>query len=771
MKGIASIDLSTWIIKHRLWLMFASILILLTTAFGAQFLTINNDTRVFFSDKNPQLKALDILENTYSKDQSIIFIIAPKNGNIFTPEKLAVIEKMTKRAWQVPYSRRVDSITNFQHTYASEDDLIVGDLAENAEQLSQEEISRIKQIALAEPMLINRLVSPSGHVSSVFVNCLYPGESLKEVPDITAFSRDLTAEFREQYPDIDIYLFGTIPVDNAFGEISLDDMQNLIPFMYLTLIIIIGLSLRSVTVMFTTFLIILMSVATGMGMAGWLGVSLTTASIAAPTIIMTLAVANSVHLQSTVYQLMREGTKKHDAIVESLRVNLQPIFLTSATTAIGFLSMNFSDAPPFRDLGNIVAIGVIAALVYSVAFLPPLLRILPLRAKQKFIPKGSQCCSWLASFVIRRCDIIFWSSLIMILLLSAGMMRIEFNDNFVHYLGERYDIRQAANFYEQNLSGSDVIEYSLQSGEAGGISEPEYLATVEAFANWYSQQLKVVHVSAITDTIKRLNKNMHGDDEAYHRIPESRELAAQYLLLYEMSLPFGLDLNNQINVDKSATKFTAIIRDTSTKEIRELDERAREWLQNNAPIEMFTYGSGLSVIWAHISERNIQNMLGAAFGALVLISLILIFALKSVRLGLLSLLPNLAPAFMAFGIWGITVGEVGLGLSVVVAMTLGIIVDDTIHFISKYLRAHREQGMGPEEGIIYAFHTVGTAMWVTTAALVAGFLVLTLSGFRMNAEMGLLSAITILLALVLDFLFLPTVLMKSYKQRKKVADS
>jgi len=766
MSHVSDSDFSIFIIRHRWWMIFVSILVLFVTAYGVQFLTVNNDTRVFFSEKNPQLQALDALENTYTKDQSVIFIIAPKHGDVFNREVLTAIESLTERSWQTPYSIRVDSITNFQYARAIEDDLIVESLAENARQLSDEGINHIRDIALSEPMLINRLLSPSGLVTSVFVTCLYSGKSLEEVPEITAFSRNLVDEFRSRYPDLDIRLFGSVLVDNAFGEISLDDMQNLIPFMYLTLIVIIGLSLRSVVAMFTTFLIILMSMATGLGVAGWLGISLTTASITAPTIIMTLAVADSVHLQSTIYRLMREGWGKHDAIVESLRINFQPVLLTSVTTAIGFLSMNFSDAPPFRDLGNIVAIGVMAALLYSIIFLPPLLTLLPLRAKQKFRSEESQCCNWLASFVIRRRDTIFWTTLIVIVLLCAGMMRIELNDNFVHYLGERYEIRQAANFYERHLSGSDVIEYSLQAGESGGISNPDYLATVEAFANWYKQQPKVVHVSAITDTIKRLNKNMHGDDESYYRIPESRELAAQYLLLYEMSLPFGLDLNNQINVDKSATKFTAIIRDTSAKEIRELDERARAWLKENAPAGMYTYGSGLSVIWAHISERNINNMLVAAFGALVLISMILILALKSVRLGLLSLLPNLAPAFMAFGIWGITMGQVGLGLSVVVAMTLGIIVDDTIHFISKYLRAHREQGLGPEEGVRYAFHTVGTAMWVTTAALVAGFLVLTLSGFRMNSEMGLLSAVTILLALVMDFLFLPVLLMKSYKHKE-----
>ena len=164
-------------------------------------------------------------------------------------------------------------------------------------------------------------------------------------------------------------------------------------------------------------------------------------------------------------------------------------------------------------------------------------------------------------------------------------------------------------------------------------------------------------------------------------------------------------------------------------------------------------------MFSHIGMRNIISMLSGTAIALVLISLILVVALRSIKFGALSLLPNLAPALMAFGAWGILVGEVGLAVSVVVAMTLGIVVDDTIHFLSKYLRARKERGMNAEDAIRYAFNTVGVALTVTTVVLVAGFLVIAQSNFKVNAEMGLLTAITIAIALIVDFLFLPALLL------------
>jgi len=748
------------VVRRRWWIIVATVLIVAVAAAGMRFLTFNNDTRVFFSKQNPQLKALEALENTYNKTNNVLFVIAPKNGNVFTRKTLAAVEELTELSWQMPYSSRVNSITNFQHTRAKEDELIVEDLVQGAGNLSDDDLLRIKRIALSEPLLGNRLLSPVGHVTGVSVIILAPGKSLNEAPKVAAFARKMADEFRKKHPGIKLYLTGGVMMDNAFGEAGLKDMTTLVPLMLLTLVVIVGLSLRSFAGTFTTLIITMISMVTGMGMAGWLQILITAASSSAPTIILTLAVADSVHILATIFQQMRQGNSKYEAIAESVRINLQPVFLTSITTVIGFLTMNFSDAPPFRDLGNIVALGVTAAFAYSVLFLPALMAVIPVRVKPKADEAVCPGCDRLASFVINRRKMIFWGSLIVIVALTAGMLRIELNDNWIKYFDKSYDIRRASDFTEENLTGFHIIEYSLESGETGGINNPDFLATVDKFAGWYRQQPKVVNVNTITDTMKRLNKNMHADDESYYRIPKQRDLAAQYLLLYEMSLPFGLDLNNQINVDKSATRMIVTLKNTSTTELREMDEKARAWLRANAPESMFTYGSGLSVIWAHLSQRNINSMLGASFVALVLISAILTLALRSFKLGILSLIPNLAPAFMAYGIWGLTVGQVGLGLSVIAAMTLGIVVDDTVHFMSKYIRARREHNLNPAGAVRYSFDTVGTAMWITTLALVAGFMVLALSGYNMNADMGLLSAITISLALILDFLFLPALLMK-----------
>ncbi|MYA80681.1 MAG: MMPL family transporter [Acidobacteriia bacterium] len=256
--------------------------------------------------------------------------------------------------------------------------------------------------------------------------------------------------------------------------------------------------------------------------------------------------------------------------------------------------------------------------------------------------------------------------------------------------------------------------------------------------------------------MKRLNKNMHGDDDAFHRLPGDSELAAQYLLLYELSLPFGSDLNDRIDVAKSSTRMSVVVGDASAREQREIDERAQAWLSANSP-QLAGPASGVSMVFAHLSLRNISSMLRGTIIAMALISFILIWVFKSVRLGLISLLPNFIPAAMSFGLWGYLVGRVGIAGSVMTVIAFGIIVDDTIHFLSKYLSARRK-GLPAPEAVQSSFRTVGQALWTTTGVLSAGFLVFAASGFEVSWALGLLVSITLMFALVADFLLLPALL-------------
>ena len=764
-KGTAGVDYAygRWIVRNRWVVLVLSIIAFAIAASGVRFLTMNPDARVFFSEDNPHLVALEQLENTYVKAENLLFILAPQDGEVFTRRTLEAVEWLTEKCWQTPYSTRVDSISNFQHTRADGDDLVVRDLIQNAAQFSDEDVSMVRAIALDRPALAGRLLSHKGHVTAVQVLVIKPEKSLNEVPEIMVFARDLREQFQAKYPNIDVYLNGSVAINMAFAEIPLQELKKLLPLMFLLILVIIGISTRTTWGTIATFLVIFMSVFIALGVAGWAGAVLVPSSEIAPIIILTLSVAHSVHILSSMRLSMQGGLGKHDALVEALRINMAPVFITSITTTIGFMCMNFSDAPPFRLLGNIVATGVMVAFVLSITLLPSLVSILPARVAQRN-GIGSRVMDRLAGFVVMHREKLFWGTGAAIVVLALGILRIDLDDNFLKYFDHSVPIRITSDFTESNLNGLQMLQYSVPARDEGGIADPDYLTKLEAFGRWFKSQPKVTHVAAITEVFKRLNESMNGDDPDFYRLPEERDLAAQYLLLYEMSLPYGLDLNNQINVRKSASQLMVSVKEISSKEIRQLDARAQVWLSENMP-GAHAPGTGLSVVFSYISGRNINSMLAGSITALVVISMILIFALRSLKMGLISLIPNLFPAAMAFGLWGYVQGNVGLAIAIVLAMTLGIVVDDTVHFLSKYLRARREHGMDAVEATRYAFRTVGVALWITSITLVTGFGVLSISSFKVNSDMGLLSGITIAFALLADFLFLPPLLMKLDRAR------
>nr|VFK51759.1 MAG: hypothetical protein BECKTUN1418D_GA0071000_10111 [Candidatus Kentron sp. TUN]VFK54587.1 MAG: hypothetical protein BECKTUN1418F_GA0071002_104715 [Candidatus Kentron sp. TUN]VFK57627.1 MAG: hypothetical protein BECKTUN1418E_GA0071001_104615 [Candidatus Kentron sp. TUN] len=753
--------LSAWVIRHRWWFLVLAPIMVLILAGGIGNAKFKTDYRVFFSEDNPQLKAFDRLENTYAQNDNVVFLLVPKDGQVFTRKTLAVVEQLTEMAWQLPYSLRVDSISNFQHTEANGDDLVVRDLVSNATQLSDAEIERIRKISLAEPLLVERLVPKEGKVTIVNVTIQLPRmDETREGPEVVIAARKIADRIRALYPHLDVHLSGIVVMNNAFYESSMNDLAFLGPISFGVMIVALVLLLRGFMGTFATFLVIVMSILAGMGAGIYSGIFITSPSSTAPIIILTMAIANSVHILVVFYHELHSGIGRQAAMQESLRINLYPIFLTSLTTVIGFLSLNLSDVPPFRDLGNLVAIGVCISFLLSVTFLPTLMTLLP--ARTRCMGSDDRIMDYFGDFVVRHRHWLLRSVGVMIVTLIAFIPRNELNDVYVRYFDESIDFRRDTDILNEHLGGLYWIDYSLDSDESNGIHDPAFLGKVDAFVAWLRQQPEVTHVNTITDIFKRLNKDLHGGDPSWYRLPDKRDFAAQCLLLYEMSLPYGLDLNNQINVDKSATRVTVSTQVLSTKKVLDLAERARRWISENAPT-LATQGAGPTMMFAHIGARNIQSMLIAAALALVLISLILILTLRSLKIGFTSMIPNLVPAGMAFGVWGILVGEIGLALSVVASMTLGIVVDDTIHFLSKYLRARREQHMSPENAVRYAFSHVGMALMITSFALISGFLILALSSFYLNSSMGLMTAMILFMALLADFLFLPPLLMRIEK--------
>ncbi len=743
-----------WLLRNRIAVLILTIIATLGLTAGGQFLYFDTDYRTFFGKDNPQLNAFESLQQTYTKIDNVNFAIDPVSGRANDPEVLAAIETLTLEAWQLPYSIRVDSLSNYQHTEVDEDDLIVRDLFEEGANLDAADQALVNRISSSEPALAGKIHDAEHRGSSVNVTIQFPGVGADEVTEVALAAREMAAQIEAEYP-VKVRLGGVVFLNYAFQEASMDDMSTLVPAMYGVIILVAYLMLRSLTATVLTLLVIVPSIMVAMGVAGWMGVGLTPPSASAPTIITTLAVADSIHILVSMLGKMRSGSDQRSALLYSLRVNAKPVFLTSVTTALGFLSLNFSDSPPFHDLGNITAVGVIAAWFFAMVLLPILVSFFTIRVRGSLGTVDHQM-NRLGEFIVRQ----YKAVLAVSVAISVGLLALiplnEINDDFVKYFDDSLTYRQDTDWISGNLTGANQVQFSLPSSGANGISDPDFIGKVAAFSDWARGQTEVTHVQSISDTFKRLNRDLNGGDPSFYRVPDNRELAAQYLLLYELSLPYGLDLNNQLDINKSSTQVVITLIDMTTNDMRAWIAGAEQYLKSELGID--AVGVGPTVMFAYISERNIESMLSGTFIAVLLISGVILVALKDVRLGLLSLVPNLLPAALAFGIWGLLVGQINMAVAVVAGIALGVVVDDSVHFLTKYQLARRSQGLDARGAVVAAFNSVGTALLVTTVVLVAGFMILAQSAFGVNSYMASLTAIALVMALIADLTLLPALL-------------
>ena len=700
------------------------------------------------------------IQKEYTRDENLLVLFEAKDGNAFDEATLLAMQELTELLWQTPYAIRVDSITNFQHSYAEGDELIVGHLYPTEDEPVTRTAQAVQAIAAAEPLLLNRASNITGNVVAASVSFAFPNEVATEKLDAYQYVNELRDQFLANHPELNIYVSGLIALDATVMQISQQETGLFLMLVISVVVCLLVWFMRTLLPVIFSVLVCLLSILMALSLAGMMDWKLTPFSASVPLVILIIAVADCVHVVMAYLQALAKGLDKHAALKDAIKNNAGPVVITSVTTAVGFLTLNFSDSDAIDALGNEVAFGVMAACIFSLTFLPACLAIVAApRSRRQFASPLLRLAELMTRFIVQYRVAVLWCSLGITLILGASITRNEVNDIIPHYFSETLAWRQANDFAEQEFGGAYTFSWSLQSENANGVNNPEFLAAAEKFVDWLRDQPEVVYVNSVTDTFKRLNRNMHADDPDFYRLPEDQALASQYLLLYEMSLPFGLDLNNQVNLEKSSLRVQATFKTLSTSEILAIENYIGDWLAENLPGVTVT-GSGVQLMFAHMLNKDVGGLLLGTTLGLMVISILLILAFRSLKIGLISLAPNLVPAILAFGIWGLTVGQIGMGLAMVSGMTVGIIVDDTVHFLYKYLLARRQLKLSPLEAIAHTYRTVGPAIVFTTVVLISGFLLMAfIAQFRVNSDMASMTSMVLALALVFDLVTLPALLL------------
>lgn len=751
-------NLSDIALANRRWTFVIWLLVIVFCCAGLLRLSFSYDYRSFFDAANPELTSFDAIEKQFSPTDSVNFVLHSADGDMFDANAMETLDWLTDRVLSIPYASRSQSPANYQYSYAQDDDLIVEPLFDpsRADGFAGSDIrAALRERALDEPGLIGALLSRDLKTAQVIATIRLPKDQGNVLPVIQADVDDIKQELAQRSPNLRVATTGVVMLSQTFFEITLRDMMVLFPVITLAIALMLTWFFGSWRGAMLCLTIITLSICMSMGLAGWLGVQLTPATGPAPIIIMTIALVDSVHLLAGYFKARQTGQERLEAAQSSLSHNMRAVLLTSITTAIGFLALNFSDTPPFRELGNICAAGTLFALLLSITLLPALL----LAGKAgKTVPLSAAKVSSFAGLAATT-KRLRWP-----LLLLAGAAFIfngyastqnKVQDNFVEWVNPAHSFRVDAEFIQEKLPSLFTQQYALETLSDGTITAPDYLKDLEAFAHFVERQPGVAHVASFDVIMRRLNKNLHNDDPAFDAIPQTSEEAAQYLLLYEMSLPFGEDLTTVMSIDRKATRVSVTLNPQSSADMQALRQSIFNWANQNLTSSTANAGTGTNMIFAELTRSNTHSMLIGSLVAAVLIGVALIIALKSFGLGIMSLLPNVAPPIYAFGVWAMLVGTLGLYGAFVVSTSLGLIVDATVHMLEKY---QKNTARGHADPVAAMLEDVGPAIVVSSAVLIAGFGILTFSNFAVISHLGELVVLTLALAVVTDFLMLPAML-------------
>ena len=765
MKFFDKKDFAKLLIKYRYLSIGLVLIAVCLLATGLTKLTFNPDLETYFPEGHPAVIRYNEIDDMFIPTDNLIIAVHSNEGTLFNGDSLKVIEELTKKSWTIPYSVRVDSLTNYSYVKSVNDDLIVEPFIEEAEKKSIEFFEKRENLVAGEDIIYKSLISEDKKTSVVSIIVDPPGPNKEDQnSELINYILGFIEPIKESNENLDIRLLGNPYLDYISPRIVKAEMPVVMPLMLLLIFFIVFLMIRSYVAVLATFVVILMSLIATFGSIGILDNPLNQMVTTIPILIITLALADCIHLFSIYFQNRVKGISSKESMEKSLEMNIQPLFLTTISTCIGFLCLNFIEVTPLRDLGNAVAIGIGFAFIFTIFFIAPIVSFFEVKTASK-VTKQTRFSTSVGSFILKNGNKLIFSITSISFLILLFIPMNELDENPTQMYAEGFTSFSSDTLWlDEKLSVTFPVNF-LATNEEGQVSDPDFLKILDKFSVWLEEREQVNHVTSLANNMKNLNKSMHGDDPEWKKIPENADLSAQYLFFYEMSLPMGLDLNSSISQDRKSTKISATLKDMSANEFKEFNNEVLGYLQQNNLENMISEPSSFRVIFTYMVEAIVNSLLYGLFIGILLITLIIGLFFRSYLLPALSIFPNILPIGMGFGLWGLFVGDVGFMVAVGMGSTLGVIVDFTVHFLSKYELARKEFKKSVEESVIYSFETVGFALIIMTVVLALGFSVLNLVTFIPIQDFAKFSVICFIGGLIINFLFLPNLLIKFDKRK------
>ncbi|MCB9727098.1 MAG: MMPL family transporter [Deltaproteobacteria bacterium] len=756
---------------------------------GAARLAPDFTYRVWFNDDDPLIVEFDAFERRFGNDEAAIVAVHSPSG-IFDADSAALLFKLTERLWRVPEVIRVDSLANYNWVHAEGDDMLVEpilpedallDLADASaakegtapaaaltqalaelDPADREELDTAlaerKTVALNHETLPRYLISPDGNTAILLASLKPAIEGGSDYEDVVLGIREIFKDY-EGFSDHSFYQIGAPAISFEFKDASERDLSTLLPLVFGFAILCLLVAFRRVSGIVLPLVVTFLSVGAAMAIGGWLGYSINNLTSIVPQILLAIALADSIHILSNFFRALQKGADRKTAARHTLEKNFLPTILTSVSTAIGFFSFSTAAVVPISMLGTMTGLGTLFAWFFTYTVLGSLIVILPIEARGAVTgehlggvtPRG---IAWADRLDRLHRPILVGAGLVAILT-AVLAARTTVNSDPFEYFPEESDLNVAADFLEANVGGAIPVEMAIESGADEGIKDPDFMRRVEAFQTWVEHKPYVTNAVSLVDILKATNRSLHAEAADQYRLPDSRSAIAEQYLLYTMSLPQGMDLNDRVTIANDALRVTTNwdIHDSNRmiSEVEQLKRDAKERFGLDVVI------TGKSQLWQRMNPAVVRSFVVSISVALVLMTLLMILVFGSVGLGLLAMVPNGLPLIIG-GAFLAAVGKpLDVGTVIVFSVCLGIAVDDTIHFLANF-NALTKQGCSAHDAIARIYSNTMPALVTTTVVLVAAFGIFAFASFVPNIYFGVMVAFILSVALVADAFLLPALL-------------
>ncbi|TVQ98196.1 MAG: RND transporter [Desulfovibrionales bacterium] len=750
--------LSKLLVSHPVASLVLALLLALPLMAHAPLIRTVDNVDYFALDDDPDADYYEEIRRIFGNDE--FFVIAFESQDIFTAPNLSVLAAITSELERLPGVRDVQSLANVDYIDGSDGYFEVRPFLESIPSTPQE-LQQLRRQAMAKPIYRANLISDDAQTAAIVVFPL-------DQPDDSGFRKNLllqTRQILEQHRgDVERFALAGWTITNYdLSRYMKADMFSFIPLSYLLIITIPWIFFRNTRLTLIGLAGITACVGSTMGLMAFSGITLNNVTIIVPPLVMALALADSVHIFSLLTRSTLERAQTGPrALADVLARVIVPSFLTSVTTAVGFLSLSVSTIEPIREFAFMASAGMVFKFLLTFFLLPPLILLCDpakIYTRQTQTLRITSLLNWLWRLISRHSKVIICLFFLVIGGSIWSATRIPVETNLLEFFKSGSPIRQDLAFVESRLGGVGSLDISLRADEPDAFLEPKNLRIIEAIQQFIDARPAVDRTMSFNDFLKDMNQSFHDGLPGFHTLPQSRELTAQYLLLYDSD-----DIADFITPSHDHARITVRISEHSSAGQAALVEEIRSFISNldDHPLHIRVTGQAMHNV--NTIEALVRGQVTSIALATGVIGLIMILGLRSLSMGLISFLPNLFPIVLNFGIMGLFAIPLNTATALIAVVALGIAVDDTIHFLTTYA-AKRNAGQDVATSLERTLQDKGPALIITSLVLCAGFSIMLFSNFIPTTQFGILTAVIMLTALVGDLLLLPAVLLGISKTR------